>query len=400
MSLPSYIARTLLIILFLFPVVVPLSDAKADDQGHTKTVVVIGASTIYKNDSASAREAAISSSLISAVNMATMEILPIESVVRNFTIINKILYSKTGEFVQGYKVLTEFPSEKTYRVMVQATVSISVLEKKLSEAGIVVRQKALPKVLFLVAEQRLQDNFLNYWWRKDSAFFKAVAETSLTETLTAEGFSIINHDGIMGKEGLDAVYDRPDLNNQQVEALGNRFQAEVVVVGTSTASKMTNIMGTNIKSFKGTVMARAIRTDTGAQVASTTQSAVTANSDEIVGGREALSAAGVLAGKELASQIAAAWQKEDKQANMLEIMLEGTGNLANFVKFRNMLKDLPGVREMQIKEMKPDQAIIVVSFQGNAKKLADALILKTFESVGINIYEVSEDHLRIQLIPG
>ena len=85
---------------------------------------------------------------------------------------------------------------------------------------------------------------------------------------------------------------------------------------------------------------------------------------------------------------------------MLEIMLEGTGNLENFVKFRNMLKELTGVKEMQITQERPDQAVIMVAFQGNAKELADALIVKTFESISINIYEVSEDHLRIRLVSG
>jgi len=135
-------------------------------------------------------------------------------------------------------------------------------------------------------------------------------------------------------------------------------------------------------------------------IASTMQSAVSANSDEIAGSREALTIAGALAGKELASQIAAAWQQEDQSHGMVEIVLEGTGNLANFIKFRSMLKDMPGVEEMQIKEIKSDQAIIMVSFQGSAKELADALILKTFESIGINIYEVSEKSLRIGLVPG
>jgi len=400
MPLPFYLNRKLLMALFFFAVVVPLSDTRAGDQSRIKTVVVMGASTIFKDDSASAREAAISSSLISAVNMATMEIMPVESIVRNFKTINKIIYSQPSEFIQGFKVLTEFPFEKTYRVMVQATVSLNVLEKKLSEAGIMVGQKALPKVLFLVAEQRLEDKFSNYWWRKNPVFFKAVAETVLTETLTAGGFSIINHDDIMLKQGVDPVYDKADLNNQEIVALGNLFQAEVVVVGTSTAKKMPNIMGTNIKSFKGTITARAIRTDTGAQIASTTQSAVTANSDEIGGSREALSSAGALAGKELASQVATAWQKEDKRPDMLQIILEGTRNLASFVKFRNMLKNMPGVKEMQIKEMKPDETIIMISFQGTAKELADALILRPLEAIGINIYEVSEDHLRIQLVPG
>ena len=394
------VAKILLSVLVLFAIVVPLSDAQVEEQSLIKTVVVIGTGAIYKGDSARAREAAVSSSLILAVDMVTAEILSIESIARNFKAINEIIYSQTGEFIQGYKVLAESTAEKQYRVMVQAAVSIKALEEKLLEAGIMVTKKALPKTLFLVAEQHFEDDLLNYWWGKDSVFFEAIAEVSMAETLSSVGFPIIDHDSVMLYNELYTAYNQPDLNNQEVADFGDILQAEVVIFGKSTAFIVQNTMGTNIKSFKGSVTVRAIRTDTGAQIASTMQSAVAANSDEIAGSREALTIAGALAGKELASQIAAAWQQEDQLTGMVEIVLEGTGNLANFIKFRSMLKDMPGVEEMQIKEIKSDQAIIMVSFQGSAKELADALILKTFESIGINIYEVSEKSLRIGLIPG
>jgi hypothetical protein len=130
------------------------------------------------------------------------------------------------------------------------------------------------------------------------------------------------------------------------------------------------------------------------------QTAVTTNTDETVGNRDALSSAGSLAGEELATQIAAAWQKEEKQTNMVEIMVEGTGNLANFIKFRRVINNMPGVEGVQIKEIKSDQATIIVDYQGSAKEFADDLMLKTIESIGINIYEVSQNRLRIELIPG
>jgi hypothetical protein len=394
------VAKRLLSVLVLLAIVVPLSDAQVEEQSLIKTVVVMGTGAIYKGDSARARETAVSASLVLAVDMVTVEILPIESIARHFKAINKIIFSQTGEFIQGYKVLAEFPAEKQYRVMVQAAVSVKALEEKLLEAGIMVAKKAMPKPLFLVAEQYFEDNLLNYWWGKDSAFFEAIAEVSMAETLSSEGFSIIAHDNVMLNDELYTAYDKPDLNNQEAAAFGDLLQAEVVILGKSNALIVPNTMGTNIRSFKGSVAVRAIRTDTGAQIASTIQSAVTANSDEIAGSREVLTMAGALAGKELASQIAAAWQQEDQLLGMVEIVLEGTGNLANFIKFRSMLNDMPGVEEMQIKEIKFNQATIMVAFQGSAKELADALILETFESIGINIYEVSEKSLRIGLVPG
>ncbi|MFC1825903.1 hypothetical protein ACFLYZ_00740 [Thermodesulfobacteriota bacterium] len=374
--------------------------ALAEDQDFTKTVVVIGTGTIYSQNSASAREGAISNSLASAVDMVAAELLPLESFIRNFKIINEIIGDQTSEFIQGYKVLAEFPADKKYKVMVEATVSTRLLEARLEEAGLTLGAKPLPKILFLISEQNLADSKPDYWWKKDRSFFQAISERTMADAFRADGFTIIEHADITLNNEIDKVYDKPELNDQEIVDLGTLFQADVVIIGKSFANKSSNVLGTEIRSFKGTVTARAIRTDTGAEMASASQSAVTANSDEITGSRDAFADAGLLAAKELSSQIAAAWQETDKPLSMVSIMLEGTGHLANFVKFRNMLQDMPRVKDVQIMEMKSDQATIMVSFQGTAKELADALILKTFESIGINIYEVSENHLRVELIPG
>ena len=80
-------------------------------------------------------------------------------------------------------------------------------------------------------------------------------------------------------------------------------------------------MGINIRSFKGIVSVRAVRTDTGEEIAATTQSAVTANADETIGVQKALSSAGSLAGELLAGQIIDAWrQKKYARAQKFQIV--------------------------------------------------------------------------------
>jgi len=401
MTLSSCVKKILLFACFCFAMAVSAPGAaQVDEQDLTKTVVVIGTGTIYKQDSASAREQAMSNSLASAVDMVAAGLLPLESFIRNFKIINEIIGDQTSEFIQGYKVLAAFPADKKYKVMVEATVSTQLLGAKLEEAGLTIGAKILPRVLFLVSEQNLEDPQPDYWWKKDWIFFQAISERAMADAFSADGFTIIEHDDIILNNEIDKVYDKPELNDQEIVDLGALFQADVVIIGKSFANTATNVLGADIRSFKGTVTARAIRTDTGTEMASASQSVVTANSDEISGSRDALADAGLLAAKELSSQIAAAWQQTEKPLSMVSIMLEGTGHLANFVKFRNMLQDMSRVMDVQMMEMKSDQATIMVSFQGTAKELADALILKTFESIGINIYEVSENHLRIELISG
>jgi hypothetical protein len=386
---------------FSFLVVLyPPSAVQAKRQIPTKTVVVTGTGKIHQENSARLREEAIANSLVSAVNRVAVELFPLESLVRNFQTFNETIYSNTDKFIQDYKVLAEFPSAKNYRVMVEATVSISTLKKFMSNAGILLEEKPLPKILVLISDQNLNDRLPKYWWGQDKYFSESSAINALVETIKTKGFPIINPHILTQNTRVDPIYDTPDLNDTEAVNLGLSSQAGVVIIGKSVASRGPNIKGKSISSFKGIVSARAIRTDTGSEIATTMRTSVTTNTDEIAGVRDVLSRAGSLAGEDLASQIVAAWQKQKEQYKTVEIIVDGTGDIVNFEKLRHLINKTSGVKNLQIKELKPNEATIMVDFQGTAKEFADALMLNTFGSKGINIYEVSQDRLKIELTPG
>jgi hypothetical protein len=64
------------------------------------------------------------------------------------------------------------------------------------------------------------------------------------------------------------------------------------------------------------------------------------------------------------------------------------------------MKNMPGVEGIQILEILPDQATIMVDYQGEARALADALILNPYDNFGINIYEITQQNLKIAIISG
>ncbi|MBW1834150.1 MAG: hypothetical protein JRI62_04995 [Deltaproteobacteria bacterium] len=399
MYLFSLIKKSLLII-FILAVAANLSAiVSAEENASEKIIEVIGTGAIQGGDVAKARDRAIKNSLVSAVEFAVADILPIESMIQNFETLNEILYDNSSEFVADYKVLTELKSGRTYRVLVQATVSTSVIEQQLMNAGIKVCKKNLPEILFFIAEQNFSDISPRYWWSEDLTFFKGYTEIAMTEKMLENGFSVIDQKKLVLNEEFETLKDKADLSNQDAVSLGAVLQADVVIVGNSKADIAPNTMGGDIKSFKAIVSARALRTDTGEEIASTTRTVVSVNKDNIAGARDALSNAGYLSGSDLASQIAMKWHEEVKKSiTTLVIIVEGTRALSNFVIFRAELSEIPGVDSLQTSEMKADEATIVVDFQGNAKELADALMLKNFESFGINIYEISQSHLRIRLV--
>ena len=386
---------------FFFSIVLILpAFVQAKNQIPTKAVMVMGTGKIYQDNSAKAREKAIAGSLVSAVERVSVELFPLEILVRNFQAFNETIYSNTDKFIQDYKVLAEFPSTNNYRVMVEATVSIITLKKLMSSAGILLEEKPLPKILILISDQNLNDRSPKYWWGQKKYLSESFSINTLVNTIKTKGFPIIDNHIISQNTRFNPIYDKPDLNDIEAINLSLSSPAGVVIVGKSVASISPNTIGENIRSFKAIVSARAIRTDTGAEIATTMQTSVTANTDEIAGVRDALSRAGSIAGEDLASQIVAGWQKQEEPSNILEIIVEGTGDISNFEKFRRILNNISGVKNFRIKELKPDEAVIIVDLQGTAKELADALMLKAFGLIGINIYEVSQDQLRIELIAG
>lgn len=387
-------------VFFCLHVICPPAVVQAENQISTKTVVVMGTGKIHQKDPARAREEAITDSLVSAVNRVAVNLFPHESLVRNFQAFSEMIYGNTHQFIQNYKVLAEVPSANNYRVMVEAEVIIKTLKNSMSSAGILLEEKPLPKILLLISDQNLNDRLPKYWWGHEKYFSESSSITALVKAIKAKGFPIIDPRIITQNTRVDPIYDTPDLNDTQAITLGLSLQAEVVIVGKSVVTGGPNIMGKDIRSFKGMVSARAIRTDTGSEIAASVQTSVTTNTDEIAGARDVLSRAGSLAGEDLASQILAAWQRHEKQSNIIEIIVKGTGDIANFEKLRRLINNISGVKNLQIKELRPDEATIMVDFQGIAKELAEALMPNTIEPMGINIHEVSQDRLKIELTPG
>ncbi len=393
------IVKKVLITTFFIAAVMILSDIDTADAKQSKdTFIVMGIGNVKKENVSAARQEAIKNCLVTAVGLKAMDLMNIDSMVQNFETLNEIIYTKIDKFIRGYKVLTEARSDNTYRVMVQVTVSSKMVKRRLTAAGIMQGKMVMPKILFFIAEQSLEDGSPKYWWGGGMPFVNTASEKAMVEVMKEKGFKIIKHGPRIQNMAFRIVAGEPNLNDREAIDFAAKMNADVIITGSSVANNLPNTMGADMKSFKGLTAVRALLVKTGKQIGSTSRTAVTANVNEIAGGRDALSGAGTLAGEEIARQIVSACLKKDEDTEKFEILLKGAGNLANFVMFRRMLSTIQGVKFVQVKELKSDKATIRVDFNGKTKELAAALMLKAFESFGINIYEVSDSQLKIELI--
>ncbi len=390
-----YRILSLMVVIVLLMLTVPAAWAKKNVS--VKTFEVIGTSSIRKDNIAAARDIAIANSLVTAVSLATRDILEVDAMVRNFENLNNVLLKDTAPYIRNYKVLTETTSEKTYRVMVQVSVSLARIRKQLTAIGFVLDRKIKAKILLFIAEQNL-DEISRYWWGKGSAYFYGAAEKALAETMRSKGFRIMRHGRMPPGLDLSELAETPDLNNLDAANIAANFGVDVAIIGSAVSQRASNVMGEEVGSFEGVLNLRAIRIDTGEEIASLRQSAVTADVDEYKGGKDALSNAGTLAAEILSSRIAAALQKVADQAGTVKIHVKGTRILAHFAKFRRALNEIQGVKNLKTQEMTTDQATLLVEYQGDAKKLAEGLMLKSFDSFGVNIYEILDNVLRIEFV--
>jgi hypothetical protein len=86
-------------------------------------------------------------------------------------------------------------------------------------------------------------------------------------------------------------------------------------------------------------------------------------------------------------------------ASRLALTVEGSGNLANFVKFRKALGSIPGVEGIQVRDMKPNETTLLVAYKGDSKDLGAALTQQAFETFTLAVAEAGEGVLRVVMSP-
>ena len=374
--------------------------AAGQEIDESKTLVVVGTATVRGDNVSGAKEKAIADGLVTAVALRTEELLGLESFVEHFSKLDQLLFNQTNAYVSGYKVLTEVAREKSYHVIVQVTVSGRKISAYLTEAGILKVETTLPSVLFLIAEQKLAEPYPGFWWGTEGAYFESLSEAMMVERFKEAGFMIIDHNQARSGQQINwDAFDKPDLSDQEAAELGSLLQADVIVIGESIVAQSTNIMGSAMRSFNGTVAARVIRTNSAEPILDLARIAVAVSEDDTSGSRAALEDVGNLVGQALAEELTTAWQKQAGEPSEILMVIRGTGHLASYVKFRKAMNTISGVEGIRVKGIKPNEATLLVDYKGKTKDLAGALMQQNFDSFGINIFEVTADMVRVELIP-
>ncbi|MCP4748399.1 MAG: hypothetical protein GY874_20030 [Desulfobacteraceae bacterium] len=359
------------------------------------SVYVIGSSSIHGKNMQAGRKAAIANAFLTAVSRVLMEQVPKELIERNFQAINEEILSQADKYILDFNILNESRHGGEYRLMAQVSVFLKKLNDSLAKAGLERDKQKKSRFLLCVAEKGIDDFGYTYWWDGSGDTQDSIAMQSLFQQLTGAGYDVVQPEADIGSPSYPV-----QLSSSEAVAMATKVGADIVVTGLATAKETSNTMDGAIRSFRGDLNLWFLRSDTGEQIGMSRKVAISADSDAYAGTRKALANAANLGAKDMISQIRTLGIGFSAGEDKIQVVIEGIGgNIANYVKFRNALGNMSGVKSIQLTEMGSDTTTILADYRGNTKALADALLLQSFDTFGINIIEIGISNIRLQLTP-
>lgn len=376
--------------------------ASAQRIADQKTIVAPGFSRIYSNVD-DAKNAAIAESIRFAVHTSASEMLSENQITEQYETISAELLRNPNRFIQDYRIVREFQADRSYRVLVRATVLNDEVRKALAAAGVQIRPEEMPSVLFMVAERHAGELDHAYWWRgQGDAQAPRTAAFAITGIMTEKGFTVINPRRVLGnlasyKQGLSLSATPADY---EAAVFGRRMGAHLVILGTAESMESRNRMGEDAHAYESRVDLKVIDTSTGRVLTSARRNMVSTGPDESTTAKNAMADAAFQAGMHLAPRIESLWQGKEIPEGGTTLSVSGENILASLEAFRRTVTGMNGVSGVRTMRLSSDAVELWVDFQGTADELARDLIRQSYGAFGINIEQVSEETIEIELLRG
>ena len=387
------------ILFFLLAILFSYSQSFAQSQDVTAT----GVAAVLQGDKAIARDTAINDALRKAVEQAVGTMVSSETVVENYQLIRDSILTKSQGYIQNYKVVSESPSPELYQVTISATVKLGDLKNDLGALGILMQRAQKPRVLFMIAEQNIGQEFYVFWWYGKSEFKgqhydMAASETALKEEFLNKGFNVVDSSVATGKIEVSNAYRIADLTDAGAISVGRQLGAEVIVKGKALAKEGPRNTGSKVGSYIADITASALRVDNGAVLGSARGHGVSRNISEVTGGTEALEKAAREASGKIIDQIIAKWSGEVSGGGLIQLTVRGIGEYSDFVKFKDIIQgQIRGVQAIYQRSLEAGTAVLDVEMKGNAQSLSDEIARKNFGGIPVKVIGASANTVEVSL---
>jgi len=372
----------------------PLSAAQ---DSNILSGVTTGKRKIYNNNPQQAKQNAVSDALRVAVQNAFAKVVSRQVLASNLEFFYNNVLSNTSDYIITYRVLGGVENKGYYLVGVESKVDILKLEKTLTDAKILNANKDKPVILFFVVEKTPSDLLPKYWWGKNPIPYEPLAETIIIDKLIQDRFPVTGNE----RERPDpSFYDISFKSIYDVDAakeLGKKMAADIIIFGKAFSEEAINRMGEE-KTFNAQVNLDGYHVGTGEKVFTSQVKAVAKNEVESVGNIQALIKAANLSAPDLSGKLSAYWTAFLRKEHSFDVTIKGDNFLPRFIALKQQFNKMPEIENMQPIELGSNYAVMQIFYKGQSSQFANAVMLKTFDSFGLEFSDINDTYMTIRFI--
>lgn len=367
----------------------------------TKSGVLTGVTTgkqrVVNQNIQKAKQKAVAQALETALQNAFASLVSREILAANLDFFYEQVLSRTSDYIKAYRVMGGMKSKGYYLVGVETKVDLALLEKKLTDARILKTGKGKPTILFFIAEKTLDDLQPKYWWGKNPIPYISDAELIIISKMLRDDFRVAG----TGSDRPDpSFYDIAFSTIYDVSAakkLGVQMKADMVVFGKASSTESINRMGDE-RTFDAIVSLEAYHLETGEKALSLSRTAAAKSQVPVVGQINAIKNAAQLAAQDLSEKLSGFWSDQLRREHAFDVRIEGDSFLPRFIALKQRFVQMPGIENMQPREMGSDYALLELFYKGKPAQFADTVMLKTFKEFGLEIMDVTDSLVTIRFI--
>lgn len=381
----------------LFISICLISESSFADQGDVLTSVTTGKRLVVNHNIQQAEQTAVSDALDIAVQNAFATLLSSQSLASNLDFFYNQVLTRTTDYIITYRVLGGIESNAHYLVAVESKVDLNLLGKTLTDARILNANKDKPTILFFITEKIPSDIEARYWWGNNPEAYDSLAEKIIIDQMLQDRFIVIGNSP-----------DRPDPASYNIvfnsvydiaaaRSLGEQMNADMIVFGKAGSEEAINRMGDE-KTFNAEINLEGYHLETGQKVITSQVQAVAKSDMDEEGNNNAIIKAASLSARELSRKIDTYWAQSLRKEHTFDVMIEGENFLPRFIALKQRFTEMSGIENVQYKEMGSTHAELEIFYKGKSSQFADAVMLKTFDTFGLEISEVTDTLVTIRFI--
>ena len=357
-----------------------ISVVSAEEKDDIRSVKASGSAMVVGGDIEKAKKEAIFDAKRNAVEQVGSQVIA-KTVVENFDLVKDKIITKIDGYVHSYEILEEKPAEKSYQVKIEARVSKSAL---IDDAALIYNDMEKPRLMIIVPEVRGKE-----------IFPPSQAENAISEFFVEKGFTLVDQATARENIKKDELRKIAEGDEKAAVKAGLRAGAEAVVIGTATMGDVESVKGI-LYASKSTVSIRALRTDNASLYAVSNKTESAADGVADAAQRKALETSSKSAARDIFWKIVKKWNDEKMMGAEIEVMINGIG-FSDLKKVLTGLKETNGVKEVIQRSFDAPTAVLSITYQGDAVRLAEVLSETKFKGFSVEVLSVSSGKINMKI---